>query len=118
MAALTDLTWDQLNTALGGAGKITVAAGKVTIDVGAVTGDTVDALTDTGVVEFCCKILEACNRAQVAANEGQAAGERLNSFPAPTYGGVVAGFVAVTQSLSSRVAVNPATQSMIVGPNV
>jgi hypothetical protein len=117
MAAITDLTWEQLNTALGGAGKVSVVGGKVTIDVGAVTGDVIDVLTKAGVVEFCSKLLEAAARAQATVNEGAVAGERLNSFAAPVYGGVTGGYVTVTQTFTGRVSVNPATQSVIVGPN-
>lgn len=115
MAVITDLTWEQLNTELGGAGKITVSGGNVIISPSAVTGDTIDALTKGGVIEFLSKLLEAAARAQTTVNQGQAVGERLAAFPAPQYGGVANGYVTVTQSMTARVSVNPATQSVIIG---
>jgi hypothetical protein len=115
MAIINDLTFAQLNTALGGSGKIAVSSGKVVIDVGGVTGDTIDDLADQGVVELLSKLLEAASRAQTTVNENQAVGERLNAFPAPTFGGTQNGTVSVTQTMTARIAVSPATQSSITG---
>ncbi|MBC7971542.1 MAG: hypothetical protein H7Z11_15710 [Verrucomicrobia bacterium] len=117
MAAIDDLTWDQLNIALGGSGKIAVVAGEVVIKPGVINADTLDAITDPGVVEFCSKLLEAAVRAQATVNQAQATGERLSAFATPVYGGVSNGYVSVTQSMGVRVSVNPATQSVILGTN-
>lgn len=117
MAAIDDLTWEQLNTALGGSGKISVVSGEVIIKPGIVNADTINALSSTGVVEFCSKLMEAAFRAQTTVNQGQATGERLNAFANPSYAGVSSGYVSVTQAMNVRVSVNPATQSVILGAN-
>lgn len=117
MPAIDDLTWEQLNTALGGTGKIAVTGGNVVITPGTINGEVVDTLDKKGVIEFLSKLMEAAVRAQSTVNQNAPTGERLAAFANPQYGAVANGFVAVTQALSVRVSVNPATQSLIVGPN-
>ncbi len=96
MAAKTDLTWDELNIALGGAA-VTLAGGVLTISVNAVTGDTYAALTEEGVLEFMYKLRSACGNAQTTANESLETGEQLASFPPYAFGPLVDEEVSVTQ---------------------
>lgn len=106
MAAITDLTWEQLKAAMVTNGidatAIAVVGGKVLIDAGLVIGSTADALTDAGVVKFVGKILENAAKAQTTANEGQTAGERLSAIGAQVTGTPAAGFVPVTRSVNLR----------------
>lgn len=111
---ITDLTWQQLLTALGIANAITVVNGRVMIDVGLVTGDTHDALSDSGVVEFMHKLREGCSSAQSTINNGIAVGQRLAAFPPSTATSPTNGFVTVTQQVVTRVPLNFST---ITGPN-
>lgn len=96
-----DLTFDELNTALGGAA-ITQNGDDITISVKAVTGDTKDALTNEGVIEFLYKLRSACTAAQDTANETLDAGERLDSFPPFSFSPPADGYVNVTQSQTVR----------------
>ena len=116
MAAINDLTWQQLQDALGTAGAITVASGKVVIDVGLVGGLTADALSDNGVLKFLDKLLDACQDAQTTVNAAQAVGERLAAFSTPTIGAPSsAGLVPVTRAIGFRYVLDSATT--IQGPN-
>jgi len=116
MAAIVDLTWQQLQDALGTAGAITVVSGKVVIDVGLVGGLTADSLSDNGVIKFLDKLLDACQDAQSTANTAQTTGERLAAFTPPTIGAPSsAGLVPVTRSVSFRYVLDSTTS--IQGPN-
>ena len=121
MAAITDLTWQQLETALGANGAIQVSGTApnetVMIDVSKVNGDAVQALTTYGVVEFIAKLFYACRSAQTAANEGQANGERLNAFLNPTQVIQTDQSVLVTQQMQFKL---PIAQnlSIVNGPNI
>lgn len=121
MAAITDLTFEQLNTALDidGAmflGEDPVGNVSIMISIAAINDDeTANALTRTGVVKLMTRLIEACRRAQIAANESQVVGEMLDAFPSSTSNGVVSeGYFQQTASVKSRIAVSSAT--VIVGP--
>lgn len=114
MAAKTDLTFDELNTALGGSA-ISFAAGVISIDVSAITGDTYTALTDAGVLEFLFKLRKACGVAQTTVNATQIAGERLAAFPGFSYSSPDAnGIVTVSQA---HTVLLPLTDSSVLGPS-
>lgn len=116
MAAITDLTWQQLQDAIGITGAITVVSGKVVIDVGLIAGATIDGLSDTGVIKFLDKLLEAGYDAQVSANTSQTTGERLAAFSNATIGAPSsAGLVPVTRTVGFRYLLDSATT--IQGPN-
>jgi len=110
----TDLTFEELNTALGGSA-ITHSDDDITISVKAITGDTYDAITKEGVLEALYKIRSACSTAQNTANETLDAGDRLNSFPAVSFSPPADGFVTVTQSHTVRLPIDSAT---VIGTNV
>lgn len=114
MAAITDLTWQQLQDKLP-AGSITVVSGKVTIDVGILCGITADAMTDTGVVKFAASFLNAAQQAQSTVNEGQTTGERLSAFNPVTNGNVANGYINLTRTFNYRSELASATN--VVGIN-
>lgn len=116
MAAITDLTWQQVQDALGVTGGITVTSSKVVINVETILGSTTDALSDAGVLKFLNKLLDACLDAQATANTNQATGEKLNSFGTPTYGAITNGNVLVTRTVRLNAQLESATT--ISGPNV
>lgn len=114
MAALNDLTWQQVADKLP-AGAITVVGGKVTIDVGIVNAATIDALTDTGVVKFFSMLFTAANKAQTDANASQADGEKLNAFSPATIGSNANGYITLTRPFVCRSEL--ATATNIIGTN-
>jgi hypothetical protein len=85
---MDDLTWQQLQTAIGVTGAITLVSGKVVIDPSLITGDTFDSLNDKGVLEFLYKLLGFGQKAQTTINQGLTVGSRLNSFSSATFGAV------------------------------
>ena len=114
--AKTDLTFEELNNALGG--NAIVFAGNnndILISVKAVTGDDKDALANDGVIETIYKLTEACAKAQDTANESLPSGERLNSFNGGSFSPPADGYVTVTQSQTVQIPLNTAT---VVGTNV
>ena len=115
MAALTDLTWQQLVSKLPD-DAITVVAGAVTINVGIVNESTVDALTDTGVIKFFSMLFSAANKAQIDANVAQVEGEKLAAFSPATVGANANGFITLTRPFICKSELSTATN--IVGTNV
>lgn len=114
MAALTDLTWQQLADKLP-AGAITVANGAVTINVGLVTDLPATALTDSGVVKFFSLLFTAANKAQIDANADQVDGERLTAFSPATLGTNADGYITLTRPFVCRSEL--ATATNIIGTN-
>lgn len=114
MAALTDLTWQQVAQQLP-ADAITVVDGKVMVDVGTTTGNVIDALTDGGVVKFFSILFSAANKAQIAANQTQDDGEKLTAFSPATIGAAADGFVTLTRPFVCRSELGTATN--IIGTN-
>ena len=114
MAALNDLTWQQLADQLP-ANSITVVSGKVTIDVSVAAGITADAMTDTGVVKFFSFLFTAANKAQITANATQAQGEKLAAFSPATIGSNADGYITLTRPFVCRSEL--ATATNIIGTN-
>jgi formylmethanofuran dehydrogenase subunit A len=115
MAALTDLTWQQLASKLP-TGAITVSTdNKVVIDVSAVNDGTIDGLTDTGVVKFFSLLFTAANKAQTDANVDQVDGERLSAFSPATIGTNANGLITLTRPFVCRAEL--ATATNIIGTN-
>lgn len=117
MAALTDLTYDQLIEQFEGVddaffvGEDTAGNISVLISVTALTGTPVENLTDAGVIKLVTRLTNLCRKAQEAANELQTEGEKLNAFPQPISSGTLQnGYVDVTESIKSRIIVSSATQ--------
>lgn len=114
MAIKTDLTFDELNTALGGSA-ISFAGSDITISVSAITSDSYSALTDEGVIEFLYKFRKACSEAQEVANATLSPGEKLDSFPGFSFSPPNNNEVQVTQSHTFKI---PLDTSTVVGTNV
>lgn len=115
MAAITDLTWQQLQDKLP-AGAITVTTGAVSINVGIVNGSTIDALTDSGVVKFFSMLFTAANKAQTDANATAEDGESLAAFSPATIGNNANGYITLTRPFVCRSEL--ATATNIIGTNV
>lgn len=81
-----DLTWQQLQAAIGVSGAISIVGGKVIIDPSLITGDTYDNLADKGVIEFVYKLHGFAYKAQTTMNQNATAGNRLNSFSTTSFG--------------------------------
>ena len=92
MAAVTDLTWQQLETA-SGLSLISSDASGLVIKISALTGSNTTDKNTTGVIEALFKLRNFAAAAQESANDGKAIGERLASFPPSTSGTVVDGYV-------------------------
>ena len=106
---MNDLTWQQLQAAIGVSGAITLVSGKVVIDPSLITGDTLDSLNDYGVLEFIYKLLGFGQKAQSQLNQGRTSGNRLNSFGSTIFGAVSqaeTGEARLTASRNITVVVN------------
>lgn len=101
MAAIVDLTWQQLLDKLP-ANSLVVTAGKVMIDVSIASGVAADALTDGGVIKFFAAALSAAANAQTTANTGQITGERLSAFGSASNGTIANGFVPISRTFTAR----------------
>lgn len=121
MAAITDLTFNQLSEALGIPNALFVgedALGNITVQlsISAINDEAVNSTANTGVVKLLTRLREACHKAQETINQTQAEGEKLDAFPAAvSSGAVVDGYVQQSGAIKSKIAVATATQ--IVGPN-
>lgn len=123
MAALTDLTYEQLAAQVESAddaffvGEDTAGNITVLISVTALVGQPVENLTDAGIIKLVTRLTNFCRKAQDSANETQIEGEKLNAFPTPISSGTLQdGYVEVTESIKSRIIVSSATQ--VVGSTV
>lgn len=116
MAALNDLTWQQLADKLPTNAIKVDTNGKVVIDVGIVNTATADALTDSGVVKFFSMLFTAANKAQTDANAQQEDGEKLSAFSPATIGANANGYITLTRPFVCRSEL--ATATNIIGTNV
>lgn len=121
MAALTDLTWQQLADKLP-EGAISISASSngsdistVLIDVGKVIDNTTIGLTTPGVIKFFSLLLSAANKAQIEANVTQEEGERLTAFSPATIGTNANGYITLTRPFTCRSEL--ATATNIIGTN-
>lgn len=120
MAALTDLTWQQLAAKLP-AGAITIVPAtvddpaKVMIDASLAADISAAALTDVGVVKFFSMLFTAANKAQIDANADQVDGEKLAAFSPATIGANANGFITLTRPFVCRSEL--ATATNIIGTN-
>lgn len=113
MPQITDLTWQQLETAIGVNNAIIVdPTHGICIRVGALLGSNPTAKTAMGVVEAMFELREAAKKAQDTANTNQAIGERLAAFPPVSSGTAVNGFVMQSGAIIVR---TPLATTGIVG---
>lgn len=120
MAAVTDLTWSQLNTALKQL--LGTTNDVITIDgYGIPTDININAIASvgdngTGVIKFMTRLFDAARVAQETANTGKTTGEKLSTFAAPTNAAPSNNLVSITRTIVSRADLTSATK--IVGTNV
>lgn len=120
MAAIEDLTYDQLNAALGVSNAIYVGEDPlgnigVLISASLINGETINTLSASGTIKLLTRLMAACRKAQEALNVNQVDGEKLDAFPEAVSSGVVVdGYVQQTSAIKSRIAVATATE--IIGP--
>ena len=115
-----DLTWQQLQDAIGVAGAITHDGTNLIIKPHLITGDAYANLTGSGVIEAIAKILNACYKAQTTANASAQIGSRLNAFAQPALGVPIADsagayYATVTYTLQTR---NPLDLNTVLGPQI
>lgn len=92
MAKITDLTFEDLNSAAVadlayGNAIFTFSGGDIVLSTSALTGDTFSATSDFGFIEFFHKLRDLCTKAQAAVNEATATtpDEELTTFPSIVY---------------------------------
>lgn len=121
MAQITDLTWQQLETASGASGssnliivdsseglllRLSVLTGVVSLPINSNPKNTM------GVVQALYRLREIAAIAQITANAGQSIGERLAAFPPASNGTAVNGFVMSSGQIITR---TPLSSTGIVG---
>ncbi len=111
----TDLTFEELNAALGsGAIVYDQATNDVLISVKAITGKQYSDLSNDGVISFVFKVRSACSIAQNEANKNLEDGEKLTSFPSFNFNTPINGYSEVTQTQSMRI---PLATQEVIGKN-
>ncbi|AFY43754.1 hypothetical protein [Nostoc sp. PCC 7107] len=103
MAQITDLTWQQIETAstLSDLIQIDPTHG-VMIKVSALLANPVTAKSASGVVETLFELLKIANSAQTTVNVGQTIGERLSAFPQLVSGTAINGYVQQSAQIVVR----------------
>lgn len=115
MAQITDLTWQQLETASGISNLIVVdPTYGVCIRVGALLGANPTVKTATGVVEALFELRNHAATAQSSANTNQNLGDRLAAFPPVTSGTAINGYVVQAGQIVVK---TPLANNGIVGVN-
>jgi hypothetical protein len=113
MTQISDLTFQQLETASGSNNLIIVdnSAGLL-IRLSALTGLITTDKNTAGVVQALYKLREFAAKAQVTINLGQPIGERLSAFPPASNGTALNGFVLTSGQIITK---TPLANSGIVG---
>jgi hypothetical protein len=115
---MTDLTFGNLNTALGGSA-ISASGSTLSIDCAVLMGESAIALTDEKVAEFLTRFLEAAATAQETFNDNPANTTKISSYPQPISGvpflDSASGnyFVASTYSFQSQAPLNKAATTAV-----
>jgi len=118
MATKEDLTFTELNTALGGTAlTFDTPNSDITISLKAITGDSYTALTNTGVLKAIKKLREGGFTAQETANEAiPDEEEQLTSFGPTTNQGYITAEGGVVFSVTDRF-VAPINFNVVTGAN-
>jgi hypothetical protein len=115
MAQITDLTWQQLETASSSSLIIVDNSLGLLLKLSVLT-DAVSLPTNPkdsmGVVQALYRLREFAAAAQATANAGQSIGERLAAFPPASNGTAVNGFVMSSGQIITR---TPLSSTGIVG---
>ena len=115
---MTDLTFGNLNTALGGSA-ISVSGSNLTVDVSVLMGESAIALSDAKVAEFVTRLLDATAVAEETFNADPLNTTKLDSYPIavsgiPFYDSVTQQyFVTSTYSFQSRAPLNKAATTAV-----
>jgi len=115
---MTDLTFANLNTALGGAA-ISASGSNLTIDCSVLMGESAIALSDEKVAEFLTRLFDATAAAEETFNANPANTTKLDSYPlavsgVPFYDSVTQQyFVTSTYSFQSRAPLNKAATTAV-----
>jgi hypothetical protein len=113
MVQITDLTWQQLETASGLFNLIIVDNNQgLLLRLSALTGAVNLSKTDGGVVQSLYQLRQWAAAAQITVNTGQSIGERLAAFPSASNGTAVNGFVMSSGQIITR---TPLATTGIVG---
>lgn len=109
MPDIADITWEQLNEALGDVNAIQVVGEgqnqRIVIDTSRIAGGTAQNLTDPGVIEVIATLFFAAREAQNDVNSTLPPGRKINAFLQPSQVIQPDGAVLVTQQLQLRVMV-------------
>ena len=118
MANKEDLTFTELNAALGGTALALDAPNSdIKISLKAITGDSYTALPNTGVLKAMKKLREAAFDAQETVNEDiEEETEQLRTFAPPVNLGYVAAENGVVTRLQEEY-VNPVNFNVVTGSN-
>ncbi|WP_375471046.1 hypothetical protein [uncultured Nostoc sp.] len=115
MAQITDLTFQQLETASGLSDLFVVVPNYgLMLRLSAITPNAVNTKSATGVVQALYQLRECAARAQVTVNANQTIGERLAAFPQASTGTAVNGFVLSSGQIITKM---PLALTGIVGAN-
>ncbi|MDX2254677.1 MAG: hypothetical protein NW214_04095 [Pseudanabaenaceae cyanobacterium bins.39] len=115
---MADLSFADLNTALGGSG-ITASGSSLTIDCSVLMGETSIALSDEKVAEFITRLLDAAADAEETYNADPANTTKINSYPQPISGVPFVDpatndfYVSSTYSFQSRAPLNKAATTAV-----
>ena len=115
MTQVTDLTWQQLETASGLSDLIQIdPTHGVMIKVSALLANPITAKSASGVVEALFELRNIAAAAQATANVNQNIGDRLAAFPPTTSGTAVNGYVTQAGQIIVK---TPLATNGIVGAN-
>lgn len=115
MTAITDLSWQQLETASGLNNLIILdSANGLTLRLSALTTAAVSTKNDKGVVQALYKLRELAALAQITANQSAVIGERLAAFPQASTGTAVNGYVLTSGLIITK---TPLQTNGILGAN-
>lgn len=115
---MTDLTFGNLNTALG-ANAFSASGAVLSINMTMLMGESAIALTDEKVAEFLTNLLDIASDAQATFNANPANTTKIASYPQPISGVPFVDtdsgnfFVSSTYSFGSRAPLNKAATTAI-----
>ncbi len=115
---MTDLTFANLNTALGETA-ISATGAVLSIDLSVLMGESAISLTDEKVAEFLTALLDVASDAQDTFNENSANTTKLASYPQPVSGvpsfdtDANSFYVTSTYSFNSRAPLNKAQTTAV-----
>jgi hypothetical protein len=115
MTAITDLTFQQLETASGLSNLLIVGGTDgMMLRLSALTAAAVTAKSNYGVVQALYKLRELAALAQITANQNAVIGERLAAFPQASTGTAVNGYVVSSGQIITK---TPLSVNGILGAN-